>query len=48
MVLGGILGGFIAPSISKKISNKRMDVIYIGVLIFIIFVSGFNLFKVII
>lgn len=48
MVLGGILGGLIAPSISKNISNKKMDIIYIAVLIFIIFVSGFNLFKVII
>ncbi|MGL5417238.1 MAG: TSUP family transporter [Clostridium sp.] len=48
MVVGGILGGLIAPSISKKISNKKMDIIYIAVLIFIVFISGFNLLKVIV
>ncbi len=42
MLVGGILGGILAASMSKKVSTKGLDKIYIGLIVVIVFISGVN------
>lgn len=45
MVVGGIAGGLIGSNISKRISNKSVDCLFRWLIVFIILISFYNLYK---
>lgn len=45
MMAGGIAGGFIGGSISRRLSNKGVDVLFSGVMVVIVGVSCYNLVR---
>ncbi len=45
MAGGGIFGGICGRSINKKIGNKTMDKLFIGLMVLMIFINIYNIFK---
>lgn len=45
MLIGGISGGFIGSVLSKKMSGKQVDKLFMGVILLIIFISLYNVYK---
>ncbi len=45
MAGGGILGGICGRSINKKIDNKTVDKLFIGLMVLMIFINIYNIFK---
>ncbi len=45
MVVGGIAGGFIGSVFSKKMSARQVDKLFIGVILLIILISIYNVYK---
>ncbi len=45
MVLGGVLGGFVGRSLSRKMSGRQVELLFRGMLVLIIGISVYNLLK---
>ena len=45
MIIGGIAGGFIGSTISKRLTNKGVDKIFSVVLMIILIISTYNFFR---
>ena len=45
MIVGGVAGGFIGRAISKKLDNRKVDLLFRGMLILITAISCYNLFR---
>jgi uncharacterized membrane protein YfcA len=45
MVSGGVLGGYYGRKINKTIDEKKVDQLFIGIMVVIIFINIFNMYK---
>ena len=45
MIVGGIMGGFFGRKINKKIDSQMVDKLFIGLMIVIILINIYNVFK---
>lgn len=45
MILGGIGGAFIGSALSRKMSNKHVDKVFLVLLITVILISGYNFYN---
>lgn len=45
MIMGGVLGGYVGSYCSKKLSNEMVGKLFMGCLIFIIFISIYNMIR---
>lgn len=45
MVVGGIVGGIIGRKVNKKLSEAAVDKLFIGLMIFMICINGYNIFR---
>ncbi|MGL5765151.1 MAG: TSUP family transporter [Sarcina sp.] len=46
MIMGGILGGVFGSTLNNKLDNKNISLIFNTCLIFLIFLNGFNIYKI--
>ena len=45
MIAGGILGGFIGSFVNKKISTKNVDKLFILLMVIIVFINFYNIYR---
>lgn len=45
MVIGGILGGFFGRKINKKINSHKVDILFMALMVVIIFINVYNIYR---
>lgn len=45
MIAGGILGGFCGRKVNKKIDDRKVDILFMGLMVVIIFINIYNMYR---